>query len=59
MGKSKQSFMEIRQEDSQALDIELESKIKPRRPKQSSTSIMVLNKLFTNFNLKKYERGNI
>jgi hypothetical protein len=53
MGKSKQIFMEIRQEDSQALELEFESRIKNRRPKQSSTSTIILKNLFKNFNPKK------
>jgi hypothetical protein len=59
MGKSKQIFMEIRQENNQALELEFKSRIRKRRPKQSSTSTMILNNLFKTLIQKKYERGNI
>lgn len=51
--------MEIRQENNQALELEFKSRIRKRRPKQSSTSTMILNNLFKTLIQKKYERGNI
>ena len=53
MGKSKQIFMELRQESNESLSLELESRSRKRRPKQSSTSTMILNNLFKTFNPKK------